>query len=89
MVRRSTDKKLKIYPANGTLARPFALMDRKTAGPAEKLAAAFGRLTGDKALVMVPQNEQVEISTLLQAQSRGPAPDETLSRTMDELSRQF
>ena len=55
-----TVKKLRIYKAGGTLARPFALVDMETAAQAECLAAAFGRRTlGNSVVIVLSRDSQL------------------------------
>ena len=55
-----TVKKLRIYPARGTLARPFALVDMETAAQAESLASAFGRRTlGNSVVIVLGRDSQL------------------------------
>jgi hypothetical protein len=81
-------RKLRFYPAAGTLARPFALVDMETAEQAERLAAAFGRLAMGNAVVIVLQQGQAAAPTLPPTSGGRPAMDNTLSPIMEELRRQ-
>jgi hypothetical protein len=82
--RHGVIRGLRIYPANGTLARPFALVDMETPAQAECLAAAFGRRTMGSAVVIVLQQEKAGAPAVL-PKTRAPAADDTLDLILKEL----
>lgn len=82
-------KKLRVYPPEGGLARPFALVDMETAEQAERLAARFGRHAMGNAVVVILQQGQAPAPTLPPPVGDGvPMLDNTLSLIMEELQRQ-
>jgi len=76
-------KSLRVYPANGTLARPFALVDMETPGQAESLAHAFGRRAMGNSVVVILQQEQAGLRP-----RNGPVSDNTLELILKELKSQ-